>query len=288
MNELVFQTELGKLYYGDAWILLRQIKFNSIDLIILDPPYIELRDSRTNNNWNLNKKWYTLYRSLSYILKRNGYLFHFGLSTFFMVYSREILSNFKLYFDLIWVKPLGLSFINAKRRPLNRHEIIIALRKKDSNITDITYNYRDIGTYNKPYSIKRGKTGFSYTGQEPYDYITNHSDGFRYPTTILQFPSKPQMPVEERTSHPTQKPLGLIEWIVKGFSNKGDLILDPFIGSGTTAVACEKLDRQWIGIEIDDQWIPVIKERIRKIMIGKANRLDNFLVNTMEMRKNEV
>ena len=92
--------------------------------------------------------------------------------------------------------------------------------------------------------------------------IYENKDGLRYPRTVLEYPNKPGMPVPERTSHPTQKPLGLLEYLLRGFSNSGDLVLDPFVGSGSTLVACHHLGRRGVGFERDAGFYNLAVDRL--------------------------
>lgn len=161
------------------------------------------------------------------------------------------------WYDIIWDKEITTGFLNAKRQPLRQHEIILVMHKKQS-----TYNPQkwDSGKY---YNARKGI--FSY-GK---DDITNNNYGdikknvqtnttMRYPTSIVKFKKlHPSVVV-----HPTQKPLELYEWLVKTYTNEGDTVLDPFMGSGTTGVACKQLGRNFIGIELDENYFAIANERI--------------------------
>jgi site-specific DNA-methyltransferase (adenine-specific) len=269
-----YETKLGKLYLGDAFSILKSIneKFN---LAILDPPYVVVDDERTaSNEWKLYLPYEFLFNYLYDNLYDNGIVFLFGLPSYYLKVAEYIKKRFRVWFDLIYVKPQGLNFARAKIKPMNRHEQILALVKKDVKNVKFTYNYKEIGYYDKPYIKVRD-------GYNPYQKIklisTISIDGFRYPTTLLYFSNKPTMNEDERTNHPTQKPLGLIEWLIKGFSNVNDLVLDCFLGSGTTALACEKLNRRWIGIEINKEYCDLSKNRIEKFLKAKSGFLENFL-----------
>jgi site-specific DNA-methyltransferase (adenine-specific) len=269
-----YETKLGKLYLGDAFSILKSIneKFN---LAILDPPYVVVDDERASTNeWKLYLPYEFLFNYLYDNLYDNGIVFLFGLPSYYLKIAEYIKKRFRVWFDLIYVKPQGLNFARAKIRPMNRHEQILALVKKDVKNVKFTYNYKEIGFYDKPYIRVRD-------GYNPYQKIklvsTISIDGFRYPTTILYFSNKPAMNEDEKTNHPTQKPLGLIEWLIKGFSNENNLVLDCFLGSGTTALACEKLNRRWIGIEINKEYCNLSKNRIEKFLKVKSGFLENFL-----------
>ncbi len=161
-------------------------------------------------------------------------------------------------------------------RPLYQHEIIFAFIKKSlSKMSDLTYNEIILSMKNIPYirNIKKngivGSYGISNNvvpidkdGNKPSYTMIN--DGTRLPTTLLTANSKQCMKHDERTNHPTQKPLELIELIIKGYSNECDLILDPFLGSGTTLEACYNTNRNCIGFELDPQWEHLYSARAHK------------------------
>jgi len=276
MAEPYFKTDLGELYCGDAWQLLRELPKKSVDLIIVDPPYVEYRDVRTNSDeWSVEREWEPLFRGISEALKDNGCVFLFGFPSYYLQVADAILRYFRVYFDLVWVKPGAIAFLKAKQKPLNKHEQILCLVKHGTKVSELTYNYREIGSKGKPYVSDRRGTFDRYTGAELT--LTYNEDGFRYPTTILEFPNKPAMPKSERTQHPTQKPVGLIEHLVKGWSHEGDLVLDPFLGSGTTAVVCEKLNRRWIGIEMNEEYCELAKNRVLEVLKEKKNSLERWL-----------
>ncbi|MHA1593625.1 MAG: DNA-methyltransferase [Candidatus Baldrarchaeia archaeon] len=258
-ENLNIEDVLNKIIHGDAIRVLRKLPSNSVDLVILDPPYTELRDSRAYE-WNLNLNWGALFKQIRRIVKPNGYVFLFGFPSYFLKIANHIISNFEVHFDLIWIKPIPLNFLKAKMKPMNQHEQILCLVRPDGKDTERTYNYREIGYYAKPYIMKRHGAYTKYGDVIHSD--TYCEDGFRYPTTLVFAPSKEHMPKDERTEHPTQKPLKLIEFLVKGFSNKHDIVLDPFLGSGTTAVACVRNMRYFIGIEIERKWCEVAAQRV--------------------------
>ena len=257
--KVFYKTEKGVLYKGDCLEIMKNLR-EKFDPIILDPPYVEVRDVRTDS-WNFNFNWHELFKQTHRLLKDNGVVFLFGLPSFYLNVSKYILTYFEVYFDLIWLKPQGLNYMVAKLRPLNRHEQILCLVKKNCRKSEITYNYTEIGEFRGRYFHKNDGRYDPYTGERK---LSTESNGVRYLTTVIEAESKPHMKPSERTEHPTQKPEKLIEFLVKGWTNEGDKVLDPFLGSGTTAVVCERLNRQWLGIEIEEKWCRVAVERIKR------------------------
>lgn len=273
--EPYFRTRKGILYKGDAWKILKEIESKSVDLVILDPPYVETRDVRVKSNeWSLNKNWGVLFKQINRVLKDNGVVFLFGLPSYYILVAEYIAKYFRVYFDMIWFKSDPIGFINCKRRPLQQHEQILCLIKHDAKVTEITYNYKAIAGKGKSYKRIRKNEYCPYANA---NYVDTINEGIKYPTTVVVAPNKPAMKRDERTPHPTQKPLELIEYLVKGWTNENDLVLDTFCGSGTTAVVCEKLNRRWICIEIDEKWCNLTKERV--IKVTKQFSIKKFLTN---------
>lgn len=258
---IYYETELGRLYLGDSFRVVRALT-ERFKVVILDPPYVKIADKRASN-WEYNPMGMIL-RDIYYRLRDDGVIFYFGTPQHFIDNSDAIRRYYRVWFDLIWVKPQGVNFVKAKERPLCRHENIWCLVKKDARLSDMTYNYRDIGEYGKPYvNVNRGNTYEEFIdGEKPR---VTKSDGFRYPTTVIEVKNKVSLDDSERTPHPTQKPIKLIEKLILGWSNEGDYVLDPFMGSGTTAVVCEDKRRKWIGIEIEERWCEVIKNRLKAL-----------------------
>ena len=160
------------------------------------------------------------------------------------------MSNLK--YSWTWVKP-HTGQMNAKRMPLK-------------NVEDILVFYRKQPTYNpqwgegKPYEVKRK----NYRGSESYGVQRDHStvsDGRRYPKQVLEFS-------ERGAVHPTQKPVALMEYLVRTYSNEGDVVLDNCMGSGTTGVACVNTGREFIGIERDGKYFAIAQKRIEDAMYG--------------------
>jgi site-specific DNA-methyltransferase (adenine-specific) len=155
-------------------------------------------------------------------------------------------------YSLVWVKNKFSDFLNAKRKPMKTNEDILIFYKKQP-----TYNPQY--TYGEPY--KRWNT------QQAVDKQTNYgkhkqnisqSDGRRLPTTVLNFNRV------ERPLHPTQKPVELLKWLVKTYTNEGDTVLDFTMGVGSTGVACKQSNRNFIGIELNEKYFKIAEDRINE------------------------
>ena len=166
------------------------------------------------------------------------------------------MSNLKmLKYEWIWKKNRGTGFMNAKKMPLKSHENVLVFYKKLP-----TYNPQK--TVGEPYKrincSKRSLDKGNYSGNGLNPSHDTVSDGMRYPLSVLNFK------VVERTYHPTQKPVALFEYLIKTYTNEGDLVLDNVAGSGTTGVACQNLNRDFILIEKEPEYVEIIKQRLRQ------------------------
>ena len=165
-------------------------------------------------------------------------------------------SNTKLWrYNLIWDKQRGCDFLNANVKPLKSHEEIAIFYKKKP-----TYNTQK--WYSTPYKkTKNGSLSNNY-GDRGVAY-TESLDGARNPLSILSYAR------DGKRLHPTQKPVKLLEWLIKTYSNENEIILDNCMGSGSTGVACLNTNRKFIGIEIEPKYFDIAKERIEKLVISK-------------------
>jgi site-specific DNA-methyltransferase (adenine-specific) len=237
------------LLKGDCLELMKRIPDKTVDMILCDLPY-----GKTQNASDKPISFPPLWAQYQRIIKDNGAIVLFGQGTFFV---DLVNSNRKLFrYDLMWNKVLTTGFLNAKRMPLRQHEQIAVFYKKAP-------------TYNPQYS--QGKPlhskGTAYSGKEPKNQNygkfhatddTRAGSTEKYPTSILTF-SKPHPSV---ALHRTEKPVALLEYLVKTYTKKGETVLDNCMGSGTTGVACMNTGRNFIGIEIHGGYFEIAKKRI--------------------------
>ena len=233
---------------SDNQYILPDIPPESVDLILTDPPYLSsLKD--VYGKWNNGLDFDLLATQLEQILKPSGQIAIFGdfitSSTIFETFR----NRFIFRFQWIWQKP-NATPVN-KKLPLSEIEYISVYKKRMAKTGDLTFNYLDIGEVGPAY--QKATKYQSKTRKRTNKYISE-STRFRYPKQVVRFPSKCNMPKAERTKHPTQKPISLIGYILRALSNPGDLVLDPFSGSGSTAIACHRLNRDFIAIEIDTEY----------------------------------
>lgn len=218
---------------------MKQIPDKSIDMILCDLPY----GTTARNKWDCIIPYNELWKQYNRIIKDNGAICLFSQLPFDKSLA---MSNPKiLRYEWIWEKSQGTGHLNAKKMPLKAHENILVFYKKLP-----TYNPQM--TEGKPYKCKSGRGSTNYRVQK--SVITNNS-GYRYPVDILRFNS-------DKGFHPTQKPVALLEYLIKTYTNECELVLDNCMGSGSTGVACKNLNRNFIGIEIDENYFNIAKERI--------------------------
>ena len=238
------------LFHGDCLEIMKEIPDKSIDMILCDLPY-----GTTRNKWDTIIDLELLWKQYERIIKDNGAIVLFAQTPFDKVLGA---SNLKLLrYEWIWNKILGTGHLNAKKMPMKQHENILIFYKKMP-----TYNPQK--RYGEPYHKTPSKTP-STTGTTSSNYgkhisLGSTSNGERYPVSILEFSNA------NRTNrfHPTQKPVELLEYLIKTYTNEKEIVLDNCMGSGSTGVACINTNRNFIGIELEEKYFNIAKQRIEK------------------------
>lgn len=244
-----------KLYNGDCLEVMGMLIEEGIkvDAIITDPPY-----GTTACKWDSVIPFEEMWERLKKLRKDNSAIVLFG-SEPFSSYLR--MSNIKEYkYDWIWDKKKGGNPLLSKIQPIKVHEII-SIFGKGSIIYNPIMELRD-----KPKSRGKNKGVKSETTNNVFtqDKIYTH----KYPKSIIEFSNASQ----QNKLHPTQKPLALLEYLIKTYTNEGDTVLDFTMGSGTTGVACVNTSRNFIGIELDEKYFNIAKERIEKAEQNKLSK----------------
>ena len=234
-----------ELWQGDCLELMKNIPDGSVDLVLCDLPY-----GTTRNKWDSIIPLDRLWEQYKRVIKDNGAIVLFSAEPFT---SLLITSNIQWFrYDLIWSKTQGSDFLNANRKPLRAHENICVFYKKQP-----TYNPQK--TDGKPYKAKSGETTSSNFGKFNGNHHTENKDGKRCPLSVLRFSGEHN----RGKQHPTQKPTDLLEWLIKTYTNKGEIVLDNSMGSGSCGVACVNTNRHFIGIELDDGYFNIAQKRIK-------------------------
>ena len=237
------------LKLGDCLEVMKTIPDNSIDAIITDPPY-----GTTACKWDSVIPFEPMWEQLNRIIKPNGAIVLFGSEPFSSALRMSNIKNYK--YDWVWEKTKPIGFGNCNKMPLKCYE-------------SISLFYKKLPTYNPQGLIRiKEKTVNRKSNEQPSVYgATGLVGSFirkytNYPRQILKFSNT------QKNAHPTQKPVELMEYLIKTYTNENELVLDFTMGSGTTGVACKNTNRNFIGIEQDEKYFNIAKERIN----GKINR----------------
>ena len=247
-----------KLIKGDFFTHWESLEPESIDLILTDPPYNCLQDVQS---WDVALDWLKLEEIFNELLSLNGQVVMFCDMNLLMEIRNTFSKYLKYRYYMIWQKtsPMPISIM----RPLPDTEFILVFKKKGSQEKNLTWNYKYLGERSKPFKKKNYDKSISVRKGLKKE-VNENVDGQRLPRQIFTFPNKPNMKIEERTKHPTQKPLGLIKKLIACYSNEQDKILDPFSGSATTLIGCHDLNRNCLGFELDEIYYNEAKQRIKR------------------------
>ena len=229
-----------KIKQGDCLELMKDIPDKSVDMVLCDLPY-----GTTKNKWDSIIPLDELWKQYERIIKDNGCIALFAQTPFDKVLGA---SNLKLLkYEWIWKKDNGTGFLNAKKMPLKLHENILIFYKKPP-----LYNPQMRKGF-RPYSQKSGRGSSNYGEQIR---VITENNGDRYPVDIIDFKR------DKDKLHPTQKPVALLEYLIKTYTNENDVVLDNCMGSGSTGVACQNTNRNFIGFELDEKYFGIAKERL--------------------------
>lgn len=232
-----------ELLNGDCLELMKNIPDKSIDMILCDLPY-----GTTHNKWDTVIPFDKLWAQYSRIIKDHGAIVLFSQMPFG---ASLIMSNPKMFrYEWIWEKNQAAGFLNAKKMPLRKHENILVFYKHLP-----TYNPQGLIKLDEPIQEEgsANRNGENY-GVADKSFIRTHTN---YPTDIITFS-------KDAGYHPTQKPVDLLEYLIKTYTNEGDLVLDNCMGSGSTGVACVNTNRDFIGMELNEEYFKIACERVEE------------------------
>ena len=242
------------LMNGDCLELMKLIPDGSVDFILTDPPF-----GTTACKWDSVIPFEPMWEQIWRVLKPNGVVALFGCEPFSSNLRVSQLKYFK--YDWIWKKSRKVGFVNAKLKPMNTVEIISIFSKgktSNGNQNNTPYNPQGLQPFNKTVKGKKGKS----TDQDGNGYgrpsmkETIFQEFTNYPSNLLVFSS------EGKCVHPTQKPVDLLEYLIKTYTLEGETVLDFTMGSGSTGAAAKNTNRNFIGIEKDEKYFKIAKERI--------------------------
>lgn len=233
------------LMCGDCLELMSDIEDKSIDLILADIPY-----GTTQCKWDsildLEKMWIHLKR----LIKPNGAILLFAQLPFDKILGASNIEMLK--YEWIWEKTSATGHLNAKKMPMKAHENILVFYKKLPKY----YPIKTTGHIRKSATADRGKLQSEVYGNQKS--ITRYDSTDRYPRSVIEFSSDKQ----KTNLHPTQKPVELLGYLIKTYTQENETVLDFTMGSGSTGVACVNTNRNFIGIELDEKYFEIAKNRI--------------------------
>lgn len=260
-KEILGSLELNRAYQMDCLEGMKLIPDKSIDMILCDLPY-----GTTACKWDTIIPFEPLWEQYERIIKDNGAIVLFGQEPFSTVLRN---SNLKLYrYDWIWEKDNHTNFLNIKKQPAKRHELISVFYKKQP-----TYNPQMWeGKENHSVGKQIGKmVEREYLGNK-FELKEAKKSNLKYPISILRFKGEGR----GKAVHTTQKPVELCEYLIKTYTNEGEIVLDNCLGSGTTAVACELNNRKWVGFETEREYMEIINKRLDQIRIQLEDDLKKY------------
>lgn len=237
------------LLCGDCLELMNRIPNGSIDMALSDLPY-----GTTRCRWDTPINLQELWKQYRRVVKENGAIVLFSAQPF----TTELISSNKAMYryEWIWRKTQPSGFMNAKKMPLRTHENIEIFYRKPP-----TYNPQMTHGHQRKTATAYGtreSDGSSCYGREERNYTYDSTD--RYPVDVLQYSTGDKA----KRLHPTQKPVDLLEYLVKTYTNPGETILDNCMGAGSTGIACMNTGREFVGIELDPEYYQIAKERIEQ------------------------
>lgn len=240
--------ELDKIYHGNCLELLPEIPDNFVDMVMCDLPY-----SITSNSWDCAIPLDLLWKEYLRIAKENAV---FALTASQPFTSILVNSQIKLFrHEWIWIKNRGSNFANTKREPMKEHESVLIFSRGKWVYNKQMQERSGAGLERSKYNVRFESKSTNYRKFEGRE--KNIISKLRVPSSWQKFNTEVGL-------HPTQKPVPLFEYFIKTYTNKGDIVLDNCIGSGTTAVACMNLKRRFIGMEKDEEYVNVARRRIIK------------------------
>jgi site-specific DNA-methyltransferase (adenine-specific) len=248
------------LTHGECLAEMAEIPDNYVDMVMCDLPY-----GTTQNKWDSIIDLTQLWKQYKRICK--GAIVLTAAQPFTSVLVMSNVREFK--YQWVWQKEAGTGLLNAKKQPLRDHEDVA-----------VFYSFQPVYnpqfTVGKPYVCKKGGETSNYN---PSGTVVTVNEGTRCPKTVLQFTR------DKNKIHPTQKPVALMEYLIKTYTNEGMTVLDNCMGSGTTGVACANLNRNFIGIEQDAAYFKIASERIAEARLAWAIREAERLSASLLHRK---
>ena len=233
-----------ELYQGDCLEEMNKVADHTVDMIFTDLPY-----GTTHNVWDKRISLEGLWKHYKRVLKSGGVVLLFSQQPF----TTDLVNSNRKWFryEWVWQKPMPVGFLNANRMPLRAHENILVFYEH-------LPTYHPQKTPGKPYTATRSARGTRNYGR--FERVTTVNDGDRYPRDVLTFSNGNNA----SKIHPTEKLVHLLEYMIRTYTDVGDIVLDSCMGSGSCGVACQHLGRDFIGIEKDPGYFDAARKRIEE------------------------
>lgn len=245
---------------GDCIKLMNEIEDTSIDLILCDLPF-----QKTKNKWDKIIPFDKLWKNYKRIIKENGAIILFCQGSFYIDLVNSNREDFR--YDLVWDKNMTTGFLNCNRQPLRKHEQIAVFYKKQPTYNPIFSEGKPLHGKGKNYKTSNIKNNNYGEFNMLDDYRKGNTQ--KYPTSIITI----QKVHPSKTIHPTEKPVELMKYLIETYTKPGETILDNCMGSGTVGIACLNSNRNFIGIEINEDYYNLASDRIyQEILKGGLYR----------------
>jgi len=240
------------LMQGDCLERMKEIPDGSVDMILTDPPY-----GTTACKWDSIIPLEPMWKQLKRIIKPNGTIVMTASQPFTTTLIASNINMFK--YCWVWEKTQATGFFNAKKRPLVAHEdICVFYDKQPTYNPQKTTGHKPINSYTKRAEVQNKTEVYGKCSKD----MSGGGETDRFPRSVKVFSSDKQKNKSTKFMHPTQKPVALMEYLIKTYTDEGETVLDFTCGSGTTGVAAKNLNRSFIGIELDENYFEIAKERI--------------------------
>ncbi len=239
------------IFNEDCLTGMSKIPDGSVDLIITDLPY-GITDCAFDRRLPFEPLWEQFHR----VTKKNAAICLFAAGKFLIELAASNLKEYR--YKWVWRKNLGTGFLNAKKMPLRAHEDILIFYRK-------LPKYNPQFTQGKPYGFRERKTFSPNYANQEYTFI-NNEDGRRYPLDVIKY-------MQPKEHSPQQKPVALLEYLIRTYSDAGEMVLDATMGSGSTGVAAINTGRNFIGFETEEKYFEIAKDRISRAIKEKEQSL---------------
>ena len=234
------------IYQGDCLEVMKNIPDKSVDMILCDLPY-----GTTQCKWDSIIPFNSLWEHYNRIIKNNGAIMLFGSEPFSTILRMSNIKNYR--YDWIWRKTKAQGFLNCKKMPLKDYENICVFYKKQPIYNPQGLKFGSFNNFRKS-KINKNEDVYGKERKFPTSIASN------YPKQIIKFSNKSG----KGNLHPVQKPVELLEYLIKTYTNEGETVLDNCMGSGSTGVACVNTNRNFIGIELDEGYFKIAEQRLKE------------------------